>query len=460
MSFSVWSVLWYVVAVCVLVIVHEFGHFWVARRLGFKVLRFSVGFGRPIARKIIGADRTELVLAPIPLGGYVKMLDEREGPVPPQDLARSFTRRPPWQRIVVLLAGPGFNVAFAILVLWGTLWANGIDQQRPIVGDVTVASAAARGGLRSGDEIVAVEGKRTEDSRDAVFGILDAILARGHSELSVRGSDGSERAATLSVQDPEARHRLTEPAMLLDGLGFHFRELPIPPVLGEVIRGGVALQAGLHAGDRVVELDEVPIHDWRDIARVASAIPGKTVLVRYERAGVEESVRLTVGSETQNGHRVGRLGIGMMRPSAIKYPESLVHHVDLSPLGALGAASYEAWNLTALQGRLVWRMLLGQVSIKNLSGPIGIAQVVGESAEEGPSYFLGILALISLVIALFNLLPIPILDGGQIVFQVAEWVKGKPLSERAQVFGQQVGLALLALLICVALFNDVSRQFG
>jgi len=248
--------------------------------------------------------------------------------------------------------------------------------------------------------------------------------------------------------------------MLLDGLGFHFRELPVPPVLGEVMREGPAARAGLLAGDRIVQLDEVPIHDWRDIARVASAIPGKSVLVRYERGGTEASVRLTVATAQVSGHRVGRIGVGMLRPSAIKYPESLVRHVDLSPLGALGAASYEAWNLTALQGRLVWRMLLGEVSLKNLSGPIGIAQVVGESAEEGPSYFLGILALISLVIALFNLLPIPILDGGQIVFQIAEWVKGKPLSERAQVAGQQIGLALLALLVCVALFNDVSRQLG
>jgi len=455
-----WSLAWYIVAVGFLVIVHEFGHFWVARRLGFKVLRFSVGFGKPLARKVIGADRTELVLAPIPLGGYVKMLDEREGPVPSADLPRSFTHRPPWQRIVVLLAGPGFNVLFAILVLWGMLWVSGIDYVRPFIGEITAGSVAARGGLRSGDEILAIDGHATPDYRDVLFDVLDSILARGESQLAVRGSDGAERTVTLSVEDRDARRRLTEPPMLLDRLGFRFRELPIPPTLGAVAHDMPAERAGLRPGDRIVRLDDVPIHDWRDIQRVASSIPGKSVVVSYERGGAESSVRLTVSAEILNGHRVGLIGVRPQRASDIKYPDSVVRHTDLSALGALGAAGGEAWNLTAIQGRLVWRMILGEVSLKSLSGPIGIAQYAGESAEEGPSDFMRFLALISLAIALFNLLPIPILDGGQIVFQAAEWVKGKPLSERAQVFGQQVGIALLVLLVCVALFNDVSRQLG
>ena len=456
--YSLWYILWYVIAVGFLVIVHEFGHFWVARRCGVRCQAFSIGFGRPLVRKVIGADRTEIVLAPIPMGGYVKMLDEREGPVPPEDLARSFTRRPPWQRILVLFAGPGFNVAFAILVLWAMFWVNGIDDLKPIVGDVTVGSPAAMAGLHSGDEIVAVNSKAVADERDVMFDLLDSILASGATRLDVRGSDGHVRSLTLTVADSTERRRLTEPSVLLNGVGFHFMQAPIPPLVGDVQRDSPAARAGLQSGDRILAVDDVPLHDFRDISRYLSAMPGKSVLIRYERAGAEHSVRLTTASVQVDGHPIGRIGVSP--PAGLKYPASMMRHTDLSPPAALGAAASEAWNLTAMQSRLLWRMVLGQVSLKNLSGPISIAQFAGESADAGAASFLSFLVLISLAIALFNLLPIPILDGGQIVFQLAEWVKGKPLSERTQVFGQQIGIALLVLLLGVALFNDVSRQLG
>src|SRR3979490_75382 len=217
-----WYALWFVVPVGLLVTVHEFGHFWVARRLGFKVLRFSVGFGRPLFKRVAGADRIEYVVAAIPLGGYVKLLDEREGPVEPHELARSFTRRPPWQRIVVLLAGPAFNILFAVLVLWGMLWVNGVTEVRPIVGDVTAGSLAAAAGLHSGDEIRAVNGSAGTGQRDVGFGQRDAMSSRGQAALSVRGSSGELRTVKLSVPDSEQRRRLTEPAELFRGLGFQF----------------------------------------------------------------------------------------------------------------------------------------------------------------------------------------------------------------------------------------------
>jgi regulator of sigma E protease len=456
--YSLWYLLWYIVAVGFLVIVHEFGHFWVARRLGFKVLRFSIGFGKPLLRWIVGADRTEIVLAPIPMGGYVKMLDEREGPVAPEDLARSFTHRPPWQRILVLFAGPGFNVGFAILVLWGMFWVGGLNDLKPIVGDVTVGSPAAAAGLRSGDEIVAVNARPVSDERDLVFDMLDSILARGAARLDLRASDGQVRSATIAIPDSAERRRLTEPSALLNGVGFHFMEPPMPPVVGEVQRDGAAARAGLASGDRILAVDDVPVHDFRDISRYLSTMPDKSVVIRYDRSGVEHSVRLTTASVEVEGHKIGRIGV--TPPAGLKYPPSMMRHTDLSPVAALGAAASEAWNLTAMQTRLLWRMVLGQVSIKNLSGPISIAQFAGESADAGAASFLSFLVLISLAIALFNLLPIPILDGGQIVFQAAEWIKGRPLSERTQVFGQQVGIALLVLLLGVALFNDVSRQLG
>ena len=456
MSF-LWSVLWYLVAVGFLVIVHEFGHFWVARRLGFKVLRFSIGFGKPLVRKLVGKDATEIVLAPIPMGGYVKMLDEREGPVPPQDLPRSFTRRPPWQRILVLLAGPGFNVLFAIAVLWGMFWVNGMTNVKPIVGEVTVGSQAARAGLHPGDDIIAIDRHAVADQRDVVFDLLDAVLARGQASLTVRGEDGQTRAITFQVPSAEDRRRLTEPSMLMSGLGFRFQEPPIPPVLGQVVAGGPAARAGLRAGDRITRIDGLQVRDFRDIARDVSDLAGKRVSVEYVRAGVSRSTELVPITSVENGQKVVRIQASSPLSGSVPLPASMISHVRLSPLGALSAATGEAWNLTAMQGRLLYRMVLGQVSLKNLSGPISIAEFAGESATAGAGDFLSFLVLISLAIALFNLLPIPILDGGQIVFQAAEWIKGRPLSERAQVFGQQVGIALLVLLLGVALFNDVSR---
>ncbi len=454
----VWYALWYVIAVGFLVIVHEYGHFWVARRLGFKVLRFSVGFGKPIWRRMIGKDETELVIGPIPMGGYVKFLDERDGPVPPEFLARSFTRRPPWQRILVLLAGPGFNLLFAILVLWGMRWVSGINDIKPIVGEVQPASIAARGGLSRGDEILAIGDKAVPDSRDVMFDLLDSILGRGEAQVSVRSADGRTRDVVLSVPDPAARRQLTEPAMLLSGLGFHFQEPPMAPVLAEVVRGGNAARAGLLPGDRVTAIDGTPISDFGDLARLISGSSGKTITLQYLRAGVSHTLQVPVAPTPDGaGHTVGRIGIGGHTP---KLPPSMMVHTDLSPGAALVSAVDDAWDLTATQSKLLWRMVLGQVSVKNLSGPLSIAQYAGESAQAGPASFLAFLVLISLAIALFNLLPIPLLDGGQIVFQAAEWIKGRPLSERTQIFGQQVGIALLVVLLGVALFNDVSRQFG
>jgi regulator of sigma E protease len=454
----VWYALWYVIAVGFLVIVHEFGHFWVARRLGFKVLRFSVGFGTPIWRRKIGQDQTELALAPIPMGGYVKFLDERDGPVPPELLARSFTRRPPWQRILVLLAGPGFNLLFAILVLWGMRWVSGINDVKPIIGEVQPASIAARGGLVRGDEILAIGDKAVPNSRDVLFDLLDTILGRGAAQLSVRSVDGRTHNVLLSVPDPATRRQLTEPAMLLSGLGFRFQEAPMPPVLADVVRGGNAARAGLLTGDRVVAIDGTPINDFGDMAKLISGSAGRTITVQYLRAGLSHTTQVpVVATPDGSGHSVGRIGIAGAPP---KLPPSMLVHKDLSAGAALVSAFDDAWDLTATQSKLLWRMVLGQVSVKNLSGPLSIAQFAGESAQAGPASFLAFLVLISLALALFNLLPIPLLDGGQIVFQAAEWIKGRPLSERTQIFGQQVGIALLVVLLGVALFNDVSRQFG
>jgi regulator of sigma E protease len=448
----VWYVLWFVVAVGLLVTVHEFGHFWVARRLGFKVLRFSVGFGKPLLTHIGGADRVEYVLAAVPLGGYVKLLDEREGPVEPADLARSFTRRPPWQRIVVLLAGPAFNILFAILLLWGMLWNFGVSEWHPRVADVLPNSVAAHAGLRSGDEITAINGSRVATPRDLVFGLLDAMSSNGEADLHVRASDGSERDAILAVPDTTQRRKFTEPTELFPGLGIELW-LPSEGVVGDVTPDGPAQRAGIRAGDHIVAIDGNPVKSFEDIARHVSGHPGARVSVTYRRDGAEQTTQLQVGAAEEGGKRIGRIGIASV-------PKNMLVHTSLGAGGALARACDEAWSMTLMQGRMFWRMVLGKISFKNLSGPVSIAQFAGESAEAGVAPFLNFLVVISLSLGFLNLLPIPILDGGQIVFQLVEWLKGSPLSERAQALGQQVGIALLIVLMGVALYNDIARQFG
>jgi regulator of sigma E protease len=452
-----WYALWFIVAVSLLVTVHEFGHFWVARRLGFKVLRFSVGFGKPLIERT-GKDGTVYAIAMLPLGGYVKLLDEREGPVAPAELSRSFTRKPPWQRILVLLAGPAFNIIFAILVLWGTLLSEGtIEQPRPVIGDVVASSIAGRGGLRSEDLVLTVDGEPMVARRDVLFALLDSLTANGRASLTVKGKEGETRQVALEVGDRAARRKLTEPAALFTGLGFEFWQPTIPAVIGHI--GDPAQKFGLRQGDRIIEVNGQPTNDFTGIYKVTSAAqPGDVVNVKYLRDNQEHSVRVTLGSQKgPNGKEIGKLGIA---PVPVKLPQSMIVTIKLDTLGAFTAACTEAWDMTMLQVRLVSRMLTGAVSLKNLSGPLSIAEFAGESASDGAMSFLSFLVLISLSLGFLNLLPIPILDGGQVVFQLVEWLKGSPLSERAQVFGQQIGIALLILMMGVALFNDVWRQIG
>ena len=447
----------FVVAICLLVTVHEFGHFWVARRLGFKVLRFSVGFGKPLWTRVAGLDRTEYVLAAVPLGGYVKMLDEREGPVAPEDLARSFTRRPHWQRITVLLAGPAFNIMFAVLLLTGMFMVSGITLVRPLLGNIEPDSVAGRAGLKAEDEVTAINSRPVSSQRDIVLDLLDAVSSSAPITLSVRAADGSARTATLDIPDAAERLRLTEPAALISGLGLRFFEPPVPAVLGVVEPNGPAARAGLQAGDQILAVNGEPVHDFRELQARVQVHPGEGVLIRYRRGQTESAVRVPTLAETVKGKSVGRIHVS---PPATPLPESMLRHISLSLPAAFLRANVEAWDMTTLQGRLFWRMLIGQVSIKNLSGPLSIAEYAGDSATLGVSSFLSFLVIVSLALGFMNLLPIPILDGGQIVFQAIEWLKGSPLSERFQTISQQLGVALLVLLMGVALFNDLTRQLG
>jgi regulator of sigma E protease len=454
----IWTIAGFIVAVSLLVTVHEFGHYWVARKLGFKVLRFSVGFGTPLWKKTAGADRTEYVFAMWPLGGYVKLLDEREGPVPTEDLARSFTRKKPWERILVLLAGPAFNIIFAIIVLAAMLWVSGSPEVRPVVGRIVTDSIAAQAGLQSDDVIVAVEGKSVSNQTDVLFGLIEGMSESGPIDLQVRRGSSELRDLQLRIDDPEVRRALTEPAALLPGIGMRFWSPPIQAVIGKADVGGPADAAGLLAGDRIVAVDGVEITDFPMLVEAISVRPNREIAVIYERDGVQGNTVVATTADLVDGREVGRIRI--QTPPPPPWPASMIEVVRFGPLEAVGEASVRAWDMTVLQAKMFWRMIFGQVSLKNLSGPISIAEYAGDSAQSGVAEFLGFLVVISLSLGFLNLLPIPILDGGQIVYQLAEWVRGSPLSDRLQAIGQQVGVALLVMLMGVALFNDFARQFG
>jgi regulator of sigma E protease len=457
MSGILTSVVAFIVAIGVLVAVHEFGHYWVARKLGFKVLRFSIGFGRPLAKRVgKEPDRTEYVIAAIPLGGYVKMLDEREGPVAPEDAARAFQSRPPLARIAVLLAGPGFNFLFAIVAFW-LVFMNGVPGLKPVVGEVTVGSFAEQAGLRPEDTLLSVDGRAVATREAAMLGMLDALVDGGDVPLVVRGMDGAERALDLVVP-AERRRELTEPGVLLRGLGFGFW-LPRQPVVVEALaEGGPAALAGLRIGDEVVAVGGEPVADFAAFVERIRLRPGQTVTLGVRRGGDLLELPVAVEAQSDDGVLVGRIGVTV--GGDLRFPEEMRTLERYGPLAAAGPALGETWSKTVLTVKFLWRMVTGDVSTKNISGPINIAQYAGLSALGGLAYFLGFLALVSISLGVLNLLPIPILDGGQVLYQLAEMVKGRPLSEELQIAGQKAGVVLLVALMGFAFYNDIARLIG
>ncbi|MBM4218730.1 MAG: RIP metalloprotease RseP [Gammaproteobacteria bacterium] len=453
------SVIAFIVAIGVLVTVHEFGHYWVARRLGFKVLRFSIGFGRPLVKRVSrDADRVEYVLAAIPLGGYVRLLDERDGPVPAGEEHRAFNRRPPLARIAVLLAGPVANLVFAVLAYW-LLFMHGVPGLKPVLGEVVPDSIAARADLRRGDEITTVAGVATPTRQAAALEILEGVVATGRVPVEVRGSGGGARLLTLEV--PEAdRRALTEPGVLLSGLGFTFWYPPQPVVVGELTPGFPAADAGILPGDRVVEVEGAPVDDYLEFVAEIRGRAGQSTRLVVLRDGRRLELELVPRAVEKDGRTVGKIGLGAAIDAAAGFPESMQTVERHGPLAALVPAVRETWDKSALTVRFLWRMVTGHVSTKNISGPINIAQYAGLTAAEGFTYYLGFLALVSISLAILNLLPVPVLDGGQIAFQLVEVAKGAPLSMEAQLIGQKVGIAMLVLLMGFAFYNDLARLFG
>jgi regulator of sigma E protease len=456
MSEIITSIFAFVLALGLLVAVHEYGHFYVARRLGVKVLRFCIGFGRPIWSRVAGRDQVEYAVAAIPLGGYVKLLDEREGPVPERDLHRAFTQQTPSRRIAILAAGPAFNFLFAILAYW-LMFVTGVVAARPLIGGVSPGSFADLAGLRAGDEIVSVAGKDTPTFMDAQLGMVDSLVSTGRVPLVVSGEDGDLRRLEMIIEGERSAYT-EDLGELMPQLGIEPWRPRIPPVLADLSDDGTALASGLAPGDVIVAADGEPVEDWAGWVEFVRQRPGQTVGVEIERGGRPLSIALEIGLiETDDGV-VGRIGAGVQVPDGLY--DRAVTELRYGPLVAVGQALDKTWEMSAVTVRLLYRMLTGDVSPRNISGPINIAQAAGYTASAGLAAFLNFLAIVSISLGILNLLPIPMLDGGQIAYQVAEIVKGSPVSERAQMIGQQVGIFLLLLLMSFAFYNDIVRLTG
>ncbi len=444
----------FLVAVGIMVTVHEFGHYWVARRCGVKVLRFCVGFGRPLWRRRFGADETEWMIAALPLGGYVKMLDEREVEVDASERHRAFNRQTVGRRAAVVAAGPAVNILLAA-VMYSAMFMLGVQGLVPKVGEVGDDTPAAEAGFRPGERIVSIDGVATPSWSEARLVLLDRGLA-GRAEpvpVTVRGEDGYEASRRLDVSGISLAERGANPVARL-GLQPWFPERPAR--ITRVEADSPAAAAGLQAGDRVVRAGGAAIADWQDLVRYVRARPSETVELVVEREGTRERLELTPARRGSGDAARGYIGAAGPEMSEAER-EQLFTTVRHGPLAAIGEGMTKTWDMTTLTLRVLWGLVTGTASLSNISGPVSIAQFAGQSAQIGLATFLGFIGLISISIGILNLLPIPVLDGGHLLYYAIEAVTGSPLSERAQMMGQQIGISLLFALLALALYNDFVR---
>jgi regulator of sigma E protease len=436
------SVWWLIVSLGILVTFHEFGHYWVARRCGVRVLRFSVGFGKPVWKRI-GRDGTEYAIAWIPLGGYVKMLDEREVEVAPSERHESFNAKSVWQRIAIVAAGPIANLLLCIALLW-LMFVVGKPDFQPDIG--RAEGIAAEAGFQAGDRLLEVNGRATRTWSEAGIALATAVIDREPTAVRVRTADGDERVRMLPLDRPGLV--LSEERPFTD-LGLR----PAwPAVVGEVSPGSAAEAAGLRAGDRIVSLDGRPVHTYDQVSPLLQELagPDRPLVLGIERDGRRQGLEVRPQRAERDGQPVWQLGV-------LAAPLEQDALLRFGPLAAVPAALAETRQMTSDVLGMLWRMVSGQASLKNISGPITIARVANGSAELGPAWFFNFLAILSLSLCIMNLLPIPVLDGGHLLYYLIELVKGSPVGERGLMAGQYIGLALLAGLMGLAFYNDILR---
>lgn len=445
----------FIAAVGIIVTVHEFGHFWVAKKLGVKVLRFSIGFGKPLFSRIVGNDRTEYVLASIPLGGYVKMLDEREGEVTEHELHRAFNRQVVWKRFAIVSAGPIFNFIFAVFAYWIT-FVVGVDGMKPVVGEVEEKSIAQAAGIKTNDWFSYIGDVEVKTWQQTSIQLIDQALKYGVVEARMQSEDAIEKTIKLDLSD--TKHLLSE-GSLLGKIGLTTKRYNYPAKLDEVLEDGAAKLAGMHAGDQVLRVDDIGVRNWNDFAKYIHAHADVPVQLVVQRNGENLNIQVTPQAKEIEGRMIGLIGVKPYLDQADydKYREKHSVLVKYNVLESLSKSLVKTWEVSVLTLKLLWKLVVGEASLKNISGPVTIAEYAGVSAAIGFSAFVGALAIISISIGILNLLPIPVLDGGHLFYYLIEMVKGSPVSEQFEAIGQRIGIVMLAGLMSLAFYNDIYR---
>lgn len=445
------TLLAFVGAIALLVVFHELGHYWMARRCGVKVLRFSIGFGKVIYSKRFSSAGTEWVVSAIPLGGYVKMLDEREGEVAPEDLPYAFNRQPVLQRMAIVITGPLANFLLAIVLYWG-LFVHGLPGLKPMLGEVPPGSPAAHAQIQPGETILSINGETVPSWQELRWTILELSLRHGEVRIEARSAQGEPLFHLLDISGLEAKDLDGE---FLDKLGLHPYRPVVLPVIGKIVEGGVAQRAGLREGDHILRANGVAVQRWGELVEMIRAHPGQTLRLDFQRGEMTSSMELVPQGVDESGKKVGKIGAGPQVDDAAW--QAMLIEVSYGPLEAFSRSLRKTWETSVITLKMLGKMVLGEVSMKNLSGPITIADYAGQSAETGLAAYLSFLALISISLGVLNLLPIPLLDGGHLLYYVAELVKGSPVSEQAWEIGQKIGIALLGTLMIFAIYNDINR---
>ena len=448
------TLLSFIVAISILVAIHEFGHYIVAKKLGVKILRFSIGFGQPLWKKSFGKDQTEFVIAAIPLGGYVKMLDARETEISAEEEHREFTRQSVWTRIAIVAAGPVFNFIFAIFAYW-LMFVVGVSGIKPVIGNVDADGLAKQSGLVSGYEIVAINNNKTPIWDVAVKNIIPAIVDRSQAVLELKDTEGNTVTRTLDFSATTGEIKVEK---LFKQLGFKPWRPVIEPVVGRVLEDSPAKNAGFKVDDKIVSVNKINTPDWLDVVEIVSAKPAEILQVVVLRDGKEKTLQVIPEKIVRNGKTVGRLGLG--HKAGATYPENMRVTHGYNVFESIPRAFSRTWDFSVLTLKMMGKIFTGEISIKNLSGPVSIAQYAGYSASAGLARFLDFLAIVSISLGILNLLPIPILDGGHLTYYIIEVVRKKPVSDETQEFASRIGMVLLFSLMGVALYNDILRVIG